>query len=98
MAWKDSSESWSSLKDLKKSNPVKILEFIKTKDINNEPAFIWWIFFFFRKKDFIIVKLKTRVRKQSINIVLKYSFLSNIRIKLTRRITIFFGVMLLKKY
>ena len=39
MVWKDSSESWIPLKDLKKSNPVEVSEFVKTRDIDNEPAF-----------------------------------------------------------
>ena len=63
VVWKDGSESWIPLKDLKKSNPVEISEFAKTRNINNKPAFAWWVLYTLRKRDIIIDKLKTRVRK-----------------------------------
>ena len=37
--WKDGSETWIPLKDLKESHPVETAEFAKALGINTEPAF-----------------------------------------------------------
>ena len=63
MAWKDGSEKWIPLKDLKESNPVEVAEFAKARSIDNEPAFAWWVPNTIRKQDVIIAKLKARIRK-----------------------------------
>ena len=39
--WRDGTESWTPLKDLKESNPVEVAEFAKARDLESEPAFYW---------------------------------------------------------
>ena len=41
--WKDRSMDWISLKDLKAANPLELAEYAVAKNINDEPAFDWWI-------------------------------------------------------
>jgi hypothetical protein len=37
--WKDESETWVPLKDLKESHPIKVSEFAKARGIDDESAF-----------------------------------------------------------
>jgi hypothetical protein len=39
--WKDGSEQWIPLKDMKDSHPVKVATFAKARGIAEEPAFSW---------------------------------------------------------
>ena len=41
--WKDESDSWVKLSDMKESHPVEMAEFAKAKGIQGEPAFCWWV-------------------------------------------------------
>ena len=61
--WKDGSESWVPLKDMKESHPVEVAEFAKARGIDQEPAFCWWVPYTLRKRDAIIAAVKSRVRK-----------------------------------
>ena len=61
--WKDGSETWVPLKDLKESNPVEVAEFAKARGIDDEPAFCWWVPYTLRKRDVILAAVKSRVRK-----------------------------------
>ena len=61
--WKYQSKTWIPLKDLKESNPVKLAEFAKAQCIEDEPAFCWWVPYVLRKRDYIILAVKERVRK-----------------------------------
>ena len=63
VTWKDGSETWIPLKDLKESNPVEVSEFARARGIDDEPAFTWWIPYTLRKRDIIISKIKERIRK-----------------------------------
>ena len=63
VAWKDGSETWIPLKDLKESNPVEVAEFARARGIEDEPAFAWWVPYTLRKRDIIISKVKARIRK-----------------------------------
>ena len=56
--WKDNSESWVPLKDMKESHPIETAEFAKARDIDDEPAFLWWMPYTLRKRDVIIGKVK----------------------------------------
>eukprot|EP00957_Ditylum_brightwellii_P157467 11984550-Ditylum_brightwellii.AAC.1 len=40
--WKDKSESWVHLKDIKEPHPIKVAEYARVRSIDNEPAFAWW--------------------------------------------------------
>ena len=61
--WKDQSKTWIPLKDHKESNPVEVAEFAKAWCIEDEPAFCWWVPYILRKRDYIILAVKSRVRK-----------------------------------
>ena len=63
--WKDGSETWVPLKDMKESHPVEVAEFAKAKGIDDEVAFAYWVPYTLRKRDAIIGAVKTRVRKMS---------------------------------
>ena len=41
--WKDGSEVWTPLKDMKESHPVEVTEFARTRGIDIELAFVWWV-------------------------------------------------------
>ena len=40
VAWKERSETWIPLKDMKESNPVDVVEFVKAKGINDDLEFV----------------------------------------------------------
>ena len=61
--WKDGSERWIPLKDLKESNPVEVSEYAKSRDIADEPAFRWWVPYVLRKRDRIIAGVAARIKK-----------------------------------
>ena len=41
--WKDETESWVKLAELKDSYPVEVAEFVKVRNLMSEPAFAWWV-------------------------------------------------------
>lgn len=53
------------LKDLKESNPVAVADYAKANNLVEEPAFKWWVPYVLRKRDYIISKVTTRVKKKS---------------------------------
>lgn len=63
--WKNGSESWISLKDLKESNPVDVAEYATKVGIADEAAFAWWVPYTLRKRDRIISLVKARVTKRT---------------------------------
>ena len=60
--WKDESESWVKLSDMKESHPVEMAEFAKAKGIQEEPAFCWWVPYTLRKRDAIVAAIGARIR------------------------------------
>ena len=58
--WKDNSVYWVPLKELKQSNPVDMDEYPLENEINDEPAFNWWIKENLRHRDRIISKVKSK--------------------------------------
>ena len=63
ISWKDGSETWIPLKDMKESHPIEVAEFAKARGIADEPAFAWWVPWTLRKRDVIISSVKNRIRK-----------------------------------
>ena len=61
--WKDQSESWIKLADMKESHPVEVAEYAHARGIDREPAFEWWVPYTIRKRDVILAAVKARVRK-----------------------------------
>ena len=65
VVWRDGSEQWVPLKDIKESNPVEVAEYARAARIHEEPAFAWWVPFTLRKRDRIIAAVQHRVRRQT---------------------------------
>ena len=61
--WKDQSEAWVKLSELKVSHPVETAEFAKSRGIDDETAFAWWVPHTLRKRNAIISAIKTSLRK-----------------------------------
>jgi len=52
--WKDGSNSWLSLKDLKNSNSVDVAQYAKDNRIDQEPAFDWWVHDVLKRRERLI--------------------------------------------
>ena len=61
--WKDKSDSWVKLSDMKESHPVEMAEFAKAKGIQREPVFCWWEPYTLHKRDAIVVAMRVKLRK-----------------------------------
>ena len=53
----------TSLKDLKESNPIEVADYVTAPNIQDEPAFAWWVPFTLQKRDRIITAVKYCDRK-----------------------------------
>ena len=54
-----------SLKLMKEYNPIEVAEFACAQNIDQEPAFEWWVPNSLRKQDQIIATVNSRVKKTS---------------------------------
>ena len=61
--WRDQSESWVKSFELKESHPVETAEFAKSRGIDDEPAFAWWVPHTLKKRKAIISAMKVRLQK-----------------------------------
>ena len=57
---KDHSTEWFKLKDLKESNPLEVAQCARDNQIEDEPAFKWWVPFTIRKRDRILKATQKR--------------------------------------
>jgi hypothetical protein len=61
VGWKDGSEEWIPLKNLKASNLIELAEYAVANNLGgDEPAFKWWVAETLRKRQRIIGKIKSR--------------------------------------
>ena len=60
--WKDGTESWKPLKDLKESNQLDVALYAQKHGLINEPAFKWWVPYALKKKDRIISAIRARIK------------------------------------
>ena len=58
--WKDRSVFWVPLKNLKASNPIELAEYAVANNIEEEPAFKWWVKNILRNRNIIISKVKEK--------------------------------------
>ena len=58
--WKDGSQSWVPLKDLKEAYMVQTADYAVQNKIQTEPAFAWWVPHVLRKRDIILCKVKSK--------------------------------------
>ena len=63
MKWKDGSHDWLPLSIVKESYPIAVAEYAVANELSIEPAFKWWVRKVLKKRDRIISKVQTRVRK-----------------------------------
>jgi len=61
--WKDGSQSWVPLAELKGSNPVETAEYAIANRIDDQPAFHWWVRDVVKYRNRIINKVKSRYWK-----------------------------------
>ena len=58
--WKDGSTDWLALKDLKESYPVELAIYATNRNIQDEPAFAWWVPYVLKKQKRILKKIKSK--------------------------------------
>ena len=63
--WKDGTQSWVKLSELKESHPIELAEFAKARGLQNEPAFAWWVNYILKKRNAILSAVKARVKKKT---------------------------------
>ena len=63
--WKDETESWVKLAELKDSYPVEVAEFVKARNLVSEPAFAWWVPNTIRRRNAILSAVKAQFMKQT---------------------------------
>lgn len=63
--WRSGEEQWIPLRILKESNPVEVADYAAINGLLKEPAFKWWAPYTLRKRDQIISKVVSRVKKKS---------------------------------
>ena len=59
-SWKDGTSEWVPLKDFKDSKPIKLAEYAVANQIQEEPAFKWWVADILLKRNRILGKVKSR--------------------------------------
>ena len=58
--WKDGSETWTPLKDMKESYMVQSAEYAVQNRLHEEPAFVWWVPTVIKKRKSILSKVKSK--------------------------------------
>ena len=58
--WKGGMTEWIELKDIKDSYPVEMDEFAVASQIQDKPAFAWWVPYTMKKRNRIISKIKSK--------------------------------------
>jgi hypothetical protein len=69
--WKDGTRSWESLADLKESNPVEVAEYAVGKNLEDAPAFVWWVPHVLKKRSRIIAVITERYHKRIHNFLIE---------------------------
>ena len=59
------SSAWVPRKILKESNPVEVAEYVTALDLEDQPAFAWWVPHTLKKRDRIVAGINSRVRKRN---------------------------------
>jgi hypothetical protein len=63
--WKDGSTSWEPLKDLKEAYPLQVAEFAVRHELQDLPAFRWWVKETLKHRDRMIKAVKSRYLKRT---------------------------------
>jgi len=65
LSWDDGSTSWHTLSDVKNSYTTQLAEYALMNNLQNEPAFKWWVKPTIRRKKRILKATKTRYAKRT---------------------------------
>ena len=63
--WKDGTESWVKLVELKDSYPMEVAEFAKSRSLVSEPGSAWWVPHTIRRRNAILSVVKGRFKKKT---------------------------------
>ena len=63
--WSDGSSSWHPLSEIKNSFPVQLAEYAKRNDLQDEPAFCWWLKHTLRRKKYLLKAVKSRYPRRT---------------------------------
>ena len=69
--FEDRSKEWIALSDLKESYPVHVAQYAVANNIDDEPAFKWWVPYTLRKRDVIVGLVKARMKRKTIKFGVK---------------------------
>ena len=61
--FKDNTTKWLKLKELKEANPVELAEYVKGNQLEDQPAFRWWVPKVLKKRDRIISAISSRYHR-----------------------------------
>ena len=70
--WKDGSSNWVTLKDIKDSYPIELVEYAIRNNIHEEPAFAWWVPFVQKKGERLFQKIQLSIGREHISMVWRY--------------------------
>ena len=59
LQWKDGSTTWEAMKDIKECYSVQLAEYAIQNNIQNDPAYAWWVPHVIKKRERIISKVKS---------------------------------------
>jgi hypothetical protein len=65
VSWKDGTETWTSLAEMKESYPVEVAEYARARGLDSEPAFAWWVGNTLRRRNAILSAVKVRMKKKT---------------------------------
>ena len=64
--WTNGNQSWVPLNELKESDPIKVAEYAKARNIHTAPAFAWWVNHTLKKRDRISKVVRARVKRNNL--------------------------------
>ena len=94
--WKDKSESWIKLADMKESHPVEVAEYARARGIDKEPAFEWWVPHTLKRGKSSYQPSRSESERLHTSMALKSLQVLSMPLNLTERMAITYGRMLLR--
>ena len=61
--WETGDTSYIALKDIKEGNPIEVAEYAMANNLENEPAFAWWVKTALKRRNVMVSKVARRIRK-----------------------------------
>ena len=63
--------AWYPLRDIKESDPIRVAEYAKSRDIDHLPAFAWWVSHTLKKRDKIVKAVNRRIKRSNLKFGIK---------------------------